>query len=72
MCCTLGALLIGAVAGKVAGDRDSRRPLVRQVVKGGMVAKRKLQAVGAATVTETQKLVAEARSELDRTGEVDR
>jgi hypothetical protein len=72
MCCTLGALLIGAVAGKVAGDRDSRRSLVRQVVKGGMVAKRKLQAVGAAAVAETQKLVAEARSELDRTGEVDR
>ena len=37
----IGALLIGAVAGGVAGNRDKRRPVVRKLVKGGIVAKRK-------------------------------
>jgi hypothetical protein len=62
----IGTLLIGAVAGGVASNRDKRRPLVRRLVKGGIVAKRKLQAVGATAIAETQKLVAEARAELDR------
>ena len=64
----IGTLLIGAVAGGVAGNRDRRRPLVRKLVKGGIVAKRKLQAAGATAVAETQKLVDEARAELDQTG----
>jgi hypothetical protein len=64
----IGTLLIGAVAGGVAGNRDKRRPLVRKLVKGGIVAKRKLQAVGATAIAETQKLVDEARAELDQTG----
>ena len=64
----IGTLLIGAVAGGVAGNRDRRRPLVRRLVKGGIVAKRKLQAAGATAVAETQKLVDEARAELDQTG----
>jgi hypothetical protein len=64
----IGTLLIGAVAGKVAGNRDKRRPLVRKLVKGGIVAKRKLQAAGATVIAETQKLVDEARAELDQTG----
>lgn len=68
MCCVIGTLLIGAVAGGVAGNRDRRRPLVRRLVKGGIVAKRKLQAVGATAVAETQKLVDEARADLDRQG----
>jgi hypothetical protein len=62
----IGTLLIGAVAGGVAGNRDKRRPLVRRLVKGGIVAKRKLQAAGATAIAETQKLVDEARAELDR------
>jgi len=62
----IGTLLIGAVAGGVAGNRDKRRPLVRRLVKGGIVAKRKLQAAGAMAIAETQKLVDEARAELDR------
>jgi hypothetical protein len=64
----IGTLLIGAVAGGAAGSRDRRRPLVRKLVKGGIMAKRKLQAVGATAIAETQKLVDEACAELDRPG----
>jgi hypothetical protein len=64
----IGTLLVGAVAGGVVGNRDKRRPLVRKLVKGGIVAKRKLQAVGAAAIAETQRLVDEARAELDQPG----
>jgi hypothetical protein len=62
----IGALLVGAVAGGVAGNRDRRRPLVRRLVKGGIMAKRKLQVAGATAIAETQRLVDEARAELDR------
>jgi hypothetical protein len=58
----IGTLLIGAVA----GNRDKRRPLVRRLVKGGIVAKRKLQAAGETAIAETRKLVEEARADLDR------
>jgi hypothetical protein len=61
----IGALVIGAVAGKVAGDSGRSRPLVRRIVKGGIVAKRKLEAVGASAIAETRKLVDEARADLD-------
>ena len=64
----IGTLLFGAVAGGVAGNRDKRRPLVRRLVKGGIMAKRKLEAAGAAAIAETQKLVNEARAELDQAG----
>jgi len=62
----IGALLIGAVAGGVAGNRDKRRPLVRKLVKGGIVVKRKLQAAGETAIAETRKLVDEARADLDQ------
>jgi len=66
----IGALLIGTfaggVAGGVAGNRDKRRPLVRKLVKGGIVVKRKLQAAGETAIVETRKLVDEARADLDR------
>jgi len=62
----IGALLIGAVTGGVAGNRDRRRPLVRRLVKGGIMAKRKVQAAGATAIAETQRLVEEARAELDQ------
>jgi len=42
--------------------------MVRKLVKGGIVAKRKIQAVGNAAIAETQKLVDEARADLDRAG----
>lgn len=64
----IGTLLIGAVAGGIAGNSGCRRPLVRRLVKGGIVAKRKLQAAGATAIAEAQKLVAEARAELDQSG----
>ena len=64
----IGALLIGGVAGGVTGSRALLRPMVRKLVKGGIVAKRKIQAVGNAAIAETQKLVDEARADLDRSG----
>ena len=64
----IGTLLIGAFAGGVAGNRDRRRPLVRRLVKGGIMAKRKLQAAGATAIAEAQRLVDEARAELDQPG----
>ena len=64
----IGTLLIGAVAGGVAGNRDKRRPLVRKLVKGGIVVKRKLQTAGETAIAETRKLVDEARADLDRPG----
>ena len=70
MFCVIGTLLIGVAAGGVAGNRDRRRPLVRRLVKGGIVAKRKLQAMGASAIAETQKLVNEARADLDQATEM--
>jgi hypothetical protein len=65
MHCLLGTLLIGAVTGGVAGNSERRRPLMRRLVKSGIMAKRKIQAVGATAIAETQRLVDEARAELD-------
>jgi molybdenum-dependent DNA-binding transcriptional regulator ModE len=62
----IGALLIGGVAGGVTGGRARLRPMVRDLVKGGIVAKRRIQAVSNAAIAETQKLVDEARADLDR------
>jgi hypothetical protein len=42
--------------------------MVRGLVKGGIVAKRKIQAVGTTALTETKKLVEEARADLDQGG----
>jgi hypothetical protein len=64
----IGALIVGAVAGGVTGNRATMRPVVRGLVKGGIVAKRKIQAVGSTAVAETKKLVEEARAELDQAG----
>jgi hypothetical protein len=62
----IGALVIGGVAGGVTGSRALLRPTIRKLVKGGIVAKRKIQSVGYAALAETQKLVDEARADLDR------
>jgi hypothetical protein len=64
----IGAVLVGLAAGTVTGNRTQVRPLVRRLVKGGIVAKRKIQAVAATAAAETQKLVEEARADLDRAG----
>ena len=62
----IGALFIGAVAGGVTGNRAQLRPTVRKLVKSGLVAKRRIQAMGAAAIAEAQKLLEEARADLDR------
>lgn len=63
----LGALVIGALAGGGAIRRKAQlRKALLGAVKGGIIAKRKVQAVGAGAIAETQKLVDEARAELDR------
>ena len=62
----IGAVIIGSVAGGVTGNRSRLRPAVRRILKGGIVAQRKLKAIGSTAIAETQKLVEEARSELDQ------
>jgi len=68
----LGALLIGAIGGSIAGhpasNSERRRRIARKLIKGGIVAKRKLEAAGASAVAETKKLVEEARTDLDHPG----
>ena len=64
----IGAVLAGAAAGTVTGNRIHARPLVRCLVKGGIAAKRRIQAVAATAIAETQKLVEEARADLDQAG----
>ena len=62
----IGALFIGVAAGSVTGNRARLRPIARGLVKGGIVAKRKVQSVATTAIAETQKLVDEARADLDR------
>jgi hypothetical protein len=62
----IGALLIGTIGGGVAGNSDRRRRIARSLIKNGILAKRKLEAIGTATVAETKNLVEEARADLDR------
>ena len=64
----IAPLLIGALAGGMSGKSDRRRPIVRGLIKSGIAAKRKIQAVGSTTVAEARKLVDEARAELDQPG----
>ena len=64
----IAPLVVGAIAGGVAGDRKRRRPIVRSIVKGGIAAKRKMKATAVTVVAETRKLVEEARAELDQAG----
>lgn len=62
----LGALVIGGLAGAATRGKVQLRSALRGAVKGGIVAKRKVQAVAAGAIAESQKLVDEARAELDR------
>jgi len=72
MCEVVGALIVGAVAGTAAGTAASKpaglRPMVRGMVKRGLIAKRKVESVSAAVAVEARKIVEEARLELDQTG----
>jgi|GraSoi_2013_40cm_1033754.scaffolds.fasta_scaffold181961_2 hypothetical protein len=74
----IGYVAIGAALGGVSAIRVKDktkaeaegkakvRPVLRSLVKGGIVAKRKIDAYRAAAVSEAQKLVEEARAELDQ------
>ena len=62
----IGALFIGWVAGRLTGNRARLRPIARGLVKGGLAAKRKIESVATTAIAETQKLVEEARADLDR------
>jgi hypothetical protein len=63
-----GFVVIGAaVAGiSATGGRGKVRPVLRRLVKAGIVAKRKIDAYRAVAASEAQKLVEEARAELDQ------
>jgi hypothetical protein len=62
-----GFVVIGAALTGVSAARDKTkiRTGLRSLVKSGIVAKRKVDAYRAAAVSEAQKLVDEARAELD-------
>jgi hypothetical protein len=64
----IGFVVIGAALGGISatGGKGKVRPVLRSLVKGGIVAKRKVDAYRAAAVSEAQKLVEEARTELDQ------
>ena len=64
----IGFAVIGAVLGGLSatGSKGKVRPALRSVVKGGIVAQRKIKAYRAAALSEAQKLVDEARAELDQ------
>lgn len=64
----IGALVIGVFAGGVAGRSARLRPAFRGLVKSGIIAKRKIQSAGATAFGEMQKLVEEARADLDQAG----
>ena len=72
----IGYVAIAAALGGISATRDKGktkaevkakvRPVLRNLVKGGIVAKRKIDAYRATAVSEAQKLVEEARAELDQ------
>ncbi len=64
----IGATFAGVAAGTVVGNRTQVRPVVRCLVKCGIIAKRRIQAVAATAIAETHKLVEEARADLDQAG----
>jgi hypothetical protein len=66
MCCILGALILGTVAGGATSDPVRLRPALRKLVKSGIVAKRKIRAASTAVAKETRNLVNEAPAELDQ------
>ena len=72
MCEVVGALIVGAVAGAAAGAAATKpaglRPMVRGIVKRGLVMKRKVESASAAVAVEARKIIEEARLELDQTG----
>jgi hypothetical protein len=64
----IGFAVFGAVLGGISasGSKSKVRPVVRNLVKGGIVAKRKIDLYRTAAISGAQKLVDEARAELDK------
>jgi hypothetical protein len=59
----IGTIAVGGLAG--LATRTGARQGLRRLVRGGIVAKRKLQALGGTIVEQAQGLVDEARADLD-------
>jgi len=64
----IGALAIGAIGGRAAGNAEKRRRMVGGLIKSGLAAKRKMDTAASMAIAETKKLVDEARAELDHSG----
>ena len=64
----LVTFVIGALSGGLASRSSCLRPAVRGLVKGGIAAKRKVETLTATASAEMQKLVNEARADLDQAG----
>jgi hypothetical protein len=63
----IAAVFAGSIFGGAASSQRVKvRSALRQVIKGGIVAKRKMEAFGAAAAAETHKLVEEAQAELGK------
>ena len=64
----IGFVVVGAALGVVSasGNKGKVRPALRNLVKGGIVAQRRFSAYRATALSEAQKLVDEARAELDQ------
>jgi hypothetical protein len=66
----IGFAIVGAALGGISatGNKGKARPALRSLVKGGIVAQRKINAYRAGVLSEARKLVDEARAELDQPG----
>jgi hypothetical protein len=62
----IGAMVVAAVAGGAASNRVELRSGLRRIVKGGLVAKRKFEALGTTVAAEARKIADEARADLDQ------
>ena len=64
----IGAVLVGVVAGGATGNRVRFRSGVRRLVQGGILAKRRIEALAASVREDAEKIVDEARADLDNRG----
>jgi hypothetical protein len=64
----IGLAIVGAALGGVTANtsKGKVRPALRTLVKGGIVAQRRFNAYRETAVSEAQKLLDEARAELDQ------
>jgi hypothetical protein len=63
----IGTIVIGAIAAGTTRNPGVRSGL-RWLVKGGIVAKRKVESLGAAAAEKAREIVDEARADLDEPG----